>query len=119
MSKFYCSLVLLMSFFYQSSLLAYDKDDYARLFTSHECKRCDLYRANLSGLDLTGVNLEGADLKYANLKKTTLFRANLNGARIDGAKFDGALWLDGQFICQKGSVGRCISKKRADEEADN
>lgn len=110
-------LVLFLSFLNHNPLSAYEKDDYQKLFTSLECKKCNLYRANLSGLDLTGMNLEGANLKYANLKKSTLFRVNLKGAKIEGAKFEGALWVNGQYICQKGSIGRCISEKGDEAES--
>ena len=68
----------------------------ATLKSTHECSRCYLKGAILSGADLTKANLMGtslleadlsnANLQGANLQDAILVRANLRGANLQRAK---------------------------------
>jgi hypothetical protein len=117
MFKFRYFAIFLAVVFVYSSAQAFDEKDYEKLLRGDKtCRKCNLYRANLAGFNLTGIDLSGANLKYVNFQKATLFRVNLKGSNLKGAKFDGALWIDGKYICQPGSIGRCIKKKT---EVDN
>jgi len=67
---------------------------------TRECKECNLYRADLSGVDLSNADLSGAfllgaDLRGANLRDTDLRgadlrEADLREADLFGAKLSGA-----------------------------
>ena len=108
------SRILVLTFlvlFYGTILTnAYNDTEYARVFITNKCKKCDLYKASFFGANLTNVDFSGSNLILANFQKSTLFNANLSNTSIQGANFEGALWIDGS-ICQKGSYGRCIKKE--------
>jgi len=98
----------LIGFFMEVS--AFNEKEYARLFVTRKCLKCDLYMAPLSGIDLSYVDFTGSNLIAASFQKATLYGAILDDANISAANFEGALWIDGR-ICQKGSIGRCIFNK--------
>lgn len=98
-------LLILLAF----PLQAYDDTQYARLFVTKRCHKCDLYKANFYGADLTNFDFTGSNLILANFQKATLLGANLSSTTLTGANFNGAMWVDGS-ICQSGSYGRCIKK---------
>lgn len=102
------TLLPLFLFCFHSTAYSYDKNAMKQLRRSNKCKNCNLYRANFSQKDLTGANLKGSNLMYANFRKATLYRVNFEGANLYGANFEGALWINGQYICQKGSIGFCL-----------
>jgi uncharacterized protein YjbI with pentapeptide repeats len=52
--------------------------------------RCDLKRANLSGVNLSEANLSGANLSEANLSGANLSKANLGSANLKKANLSGA-----------------------------
>ena len=89
-------------------LSAFDQRSIDRLRRSNTCAGCDFYGANFNGANLNNANLKGANLAYATLRKASLFKADLTDADLRGTDFEGALWIDGT-ICQKGSIGKCIS----------
>ena len=94
-----------------TTLYAYDDEQYARFFVTRKCYRCDLYRANFSGVDLTRADFTGSNLISANFQKATLLGVVFTNATLTGANFIGAMWIDGS-ICQSGSYGKCIKKPR-------
>jgi len=89
-----------------SELRAYDKTQYARAIRFKICIKCDLYKANFSGIDLSKANFSGSNLILATFQKATLYQVNFENANLSGANFVGALWIDGQ-ICQENSYGKC------------
>ena len=95
--------VLLISF----PLHAYDKKQYARAIRFKICIKCDLYKANFSGLDLSDADFSGSNLILATFQKATLLRVRFDGANLTGANFIGAMWINGK-ICQDNSYGGCI-----------
>lgn len=100
------SLVVFIFWGMVSQLHAYDKIQYARALRTKICIKCDLYKANFSGINLTQANFSGSNLILATFQKATLFQANFENANISGANFEGALWINGK-ICQENSYGRC------------
>ncbi len=92
-------------------IAAYNDSQFARLFVTKKCYKCDLYKANFSGADLTDVDFTGSNLILANFQNATLYGVNLTDTTVTGANFTGAMWIDGT-ICQSGSYGRCIKKKK-------
>lgn len=98
------SIIALIGFFMEVS--AFNEKEYARLFVTRKCLKCDLYMAPLSGID----HFTGSNLIAASFQKATLYGAILDDANVSAANFEGALWIDGR-ICQKGSIGRCIFNK--------
>ena len=83
----------------------------ATLLRTNQCRGCYLAYAKLAGVDLSYADLRRANLIGASLSRATLYRADLSGANFAGANFSGAQWVDGS-ICQTGSIGRCIIKKK-------
>ena len=102
-------------------VVAFDKEDLEKLKSTKKCPKCDLERANLSGIELIGANLSyanlsGADLSGAsltwvdlsfadlilaimskaklyrtNLRDANLFRANLSKANMSKSNLSGAV----------------------------
>ncbi len=111
MKKLRIIALIFFIFFCRTTMIkAYNDSEYARVFVTNKCIRCDLYKANFFGADLTNVDFSGSNLILANFQKSTLYNANFSNTSIQGANFEGALWIDGS-ICQKGSYGRCIKKE--------
>ena len=103
-----------------ASLFAYTPAEQVRHL--NKCVGCYLRNANFANHDLTGANLRGANLQYANFQKATLYNADLSGADLHGADFTGALWIDGETICKRGSIGQCLAKEKwlpSDEAASS
>ncbi len=87
-------------------LQAYDKKQYARALRFKKCIKCDLYKANFSGIDLSNADFTGSNLILASFQKATLYQVNFKEANLSGANFEGALWINGK-ICQENSYGKC------------
>jgi hypothetical protein len=94
-----------------TSLYGYNDMHYSRFFIKKKCHNCDLYRANFSGVDLTNADFTGSNLISANFQNATLYGANFTNVSMAGANFTGAVWIDGS-ICDTGSYGTCIKKKK-------
>lgn len=104
-------VLVVFSFLHLGNLAnGYNDTQYARLFVTKKCNKCDLYKANFYGANLTGFDFAGSNLILANFQNATLYGVNFANANLTGANFTGALWIDGS-ICQKGSYGRCIKKE--------
>lgn len=101
------SIIVLAVAVLPSSLLAYNKKQYARAIRFRICINCDLYKANFAGLDLSNADFSGSNLILASFQKATLYKARFDGANLTGANFQGALWVNGK-ICQENSYGKCI-----------
>lgn len=106
--KRFLALFLLLSFS-SLPLWAYTPIEEVRIL--RQCINCYLVGANLENLDLTGADLSGSRLENANLRGATLYKANLKGTTLRGADLSGAMWVDGQTICKKGSIGRCLASE--------
>ena len=100
-------LVLLIGMLISPSLMAYDKKQYARAVRFKICIKCDLYKANFSGIDLSNGDFSGSNLILATFQKATLFGMKFDGANLSGANFQGAMWINGK-ICQQNSIGKCV-----------
>ena len=91
-----CITIITLLCIVDSSLYAFNLDDYDTFKKTKSCAKCDL----------EGADLEMADLKDANLKGSDLGMANLIGASLRSARLEGAIWIDGSK-CKKGSIGKC------------
>lgn len=91
--------------------MAYNDTQFARLFVTKKCYKCDLYKANFSGSDLTDFDFKGSNLILANFQNATLLGVNFENANLTGANFTGAVWVDGS-VCQSGSYGKCKKRKK-------
>lgn len=109
--KPWCRIIILL-FLLATPMItsAYDDAQYARLFVTKKCHKCDLYRAHFAGADLRHFDFTGSNLIQANFQKATLYGADFTNANITGAVFTGAIWIDGS-VCQEGSYGKCIKRK--------
>lgn len=105
-------LTLLLSVMASHLAFAYNEKQYARAIRFKICVKCDLYKANFSGIDLSNGDFSGSNLILATFQKATLYQVKFDGANLSGANFNGAMWINGQ-ICQENSIGRCnLSKKK-------
>ncbi|MBT4088737.1 MAG: pentapeptide repeat-containing protein [Deltaproteobacteria bacterium] len=108
LSRFSLCLSLAILLFWGAAPLlhAYDKNQYARALRFKICIKCDLYKANFSGVDLSYADFTGSNLILASFQKATLYQANFENANLSGANFEGAMWING-VICQGNSYGKC------------
>lgn len=101
------ALIALLLLLLTPPAYAYNKTEYARAIRFKICIKCDLYKANFSGLDLSNADFSGSNLILATFQNATLYGATFEGASLNGANFIGAMWIDGR-ICQDNSYGRCV-----------
>lgn len=106
-----------------SRSLLKDVDGRRAKFVSAIMQEVVLDQANLVRADFTKVDLKDASLRGADLTDARLFRADLSGADLTDARLantdllqavlDGATWIDGETICAKGSIGRCLRERKS------
>jgi len=104
---FFLLITLFSTSLFAPVLSAYNDTQYARAIRFKICLKCDLYKANFSGVDLSHADFSGSNLILASFQKATLYQATFDGANLSGANFTGALWINGK-ICQEESYGKCI-----------